>query len=111
MLKYANVKGYYTVGEVLHQVYQWIEKDVENPQIILVNAYECEPRLFKGYVFNKTNTYMPTEIIDGELEDINKIVGDVEIIKDFNLFNEKSLHAPNTTYKLIQSVEEGRNHA
>lgn len=36
---------------------------------------------------------------------IEELIGKVEIIKDFNLFNEKSMHASNTKYKLIEKEE------
>lgn len=77
------------MGEVQPHLYQWIEDvgqlDI-NPEIILINAYEREPIMYKGYLFQKTKEYMPIEATEEELKDVKKIIGEVKNIKNVNEF-------------------------
>jgi hypothetical protein len=89
MLKYAEIKGYNLYGEVSHHIYQWMEKVTEvAPKVIIINAYEGPAKLFKGFLFLKTLQYESVPVIEGELENAIKLIGEVEIIEDFNVFNE-----------------------
>ena len=89
MLKYAKIKGFRSLGEVSPHLYQWIEDVGQlgiNPEIILINAYEREPIMYKGYLFKNTKEYMPVEATEEELEDVKKCIGEVKNIKDVNEF-------------------------
>jgi hypothetical protein len=77
MIKYADVKGYKNLGEIqlFSHLYQFIELDNDTPMIILVHAYECDTQIFKGYVFNNTNTYKSIPLTNEELISIETYTG------------------------------------
>ena len=55
MIKYVNIKGYINRGEIypFSHYYQFIQNNDDTPIIILVHAYECETKVFKGYLFTE----------------------------------------------------------
>ena len=87
MIKYVDISGYTNLGEVqmFSHLYQFMEKDKEIPMTILVHAYECGTKIFKGYVFNKTATYKSVPLTEEELSKIEWATGKVEQLdfKDF----------------------------
>jgi len=96
MIKYSKVEGYKTLGEVgvFTHIYQWVEDVNENPIVIIINAYEGKPKVFKGYIYNKTKQYKSIPVKDNELLDIESYVDKIEqmdfrdFIKDTILDNE-----------------------
>lgn len=88
MIKYAEIAGYAGLGEVRPHIYQWIEVDVKEPNIIFVKTYDGPSILYKGRVFLDTFEYIPEKIKSNELEDLEKIIGKIGIVKNFNIFNE-----------------------
>lgn len=88
MIKYAEIAGYAGQGEVRPHIYQWVEVDVKEPNVIFVKAYDGPSILYKGKVFFNTREYIPEKIKGNELEDLEKIIGKIGIVKNFNIFNE-----------------------
>ena len=90
MIKYTNIKGYLNRGEIypFAHYYQFIQECVETPMIILIHAYECEPRAFKGYLFNTTKTFKSIPMTNEEFDAIEQATGKLtqvdfdELIKD-----------------------------
>lgn len=78
MIKYAEINGYKNLGEcgMFTHLYEWIEKDKETPLVIIVHAYECKPKVFKGYIFNEIEKFQDVPVIDGELSEVEKFVGE-----------------------------------
>jgi hypothetical protein len=87
MIKYAEIEGYINLGEVkiFSHVYQLIEKDKDTPMVILIHAYECSTKIFKGFIFNKNQTYESIPLTDAELSEIEKLTGKAEQV-DFKQF-------------------------
>jgi hypothetical protein len=83
MIKYAEIDGYENLGELqmFSHLYQFIEKDKETPMIILIHAYECDTKVFKGYVFNETQTYNSIPLNNNEIEEIEKYTGKLEQVQ------------------------------
>ena len=83
MVKYSKIKGYITNGaiEIFSHLYQWVEEAKDNPIIILIHAYDGEPTIFKGYIYNKTKQYKPVDILDKELEDVEICVGKLKVLE------------------------------
>lgn len=77
MIKYTNIKGYSNRGEIypFAHYYQFMQEGVETPMIILVHAYECETKVFKGYLFNKTKTFKSAPMTDEEIKAIEQATG------------------------------------
>lgn len=77
MIKYANLKGYKNLGEVqiFSHLYQFIESDKDRPMIILINAYESDAKIFKGFLYNLTSTYKSISITDEELNTLETYIG------------------------------------
>ena len=80
MIKYVDIDGYKNLGEVqlFSHLYQFIETEKDTPMTILVHAYECDTKIFKGYVFDKTKTYKSVRLTEGELETIEGATGKAE---------------------------------
>lgn len=87
MIKYADIKGYKNLGEIqlFSHLYQFIEIDKDTPMTILIHAYECDVKIFKGYVFNKTNTYKSISLTNEEITSIEPYVGKINQV-NFNEF-------------------------
>jgi hypothetical protein len=77
MIKYASIDGYKNLGEIelFSHLYQFMEKGKETPMTILIHAYECETKFFKGYVFNNTKTYKSIPLTELEIKEIEKYTG------------------------------------
>lgn len=77
MLKYLEIPGYSTIGELQYfsHVYQWIEATSDSPSIILVKAYEGQQKAFKGKVFHRTDTYMTLALTEAEKTAIESVIG------------------------------------
>lgn len=90
MIKYIDIPGFTNFQEVimLSHLYQSMEKNKETPMTILVHAYECDTKIFKGYVFSKTKTYENVSLTNDELKAIERAIGKaeqvsfIEVIKD-----------------------------
>ena len=57
----------------------------EIPITILVHAYECDTKIFKGYVFSKTSTYKSVPLTEEEISEIECATGKSEQV-DFQEF-------------------------
>lgn len=77
MIKYTNIKGYLNRGEIypFAHYYQFMQEGAETPITILVHAYECEPRAFKGYLFNTTKTFKSIPMTNEESDAIEQATG------------------------------------
>jgi hypothetical protein len=53
--------------------------------IILIHAYECKAKVFKGYMFHSTKTYQSIPLNEDEIKAIELYVGEAEQI-DFDKF-------------------------
>ena len=90
MIKYAEIEGYRNLGEIqmFSHVYQFIENVEENPKIILIHAYVGETKVFKGFLYDNSKTFKSVNLLDNEIEEIEKYCGDAtqidfdEIIKE-----------------------------
>ena len=90
MIKYANIKGYKNLGEkpMFSHVYQFLEDKEIKPMGIIVHAYVVSPaRVFKGYIFHKTQKYQNVDLTDEEKETINKFIGQAEQVDFLELVN------------------------
>lgn len=87
MIKYANIEGYNNLGEIqmFSHLYQFIERDKATPMIILIHAYECDTKVFKGYIFNSSQTYENIPLTDTEINQIEIYTGKLQQI-DFKEF-------------------------
>lgn len=85
MIKYTNVNGYSNRGEIypLTHYYQFMQEGVDSPMTILVHAYECEAKAFKGYLYNLTKTFKSIPMTNEEIGAIEKVTGKLTQI-DFN---------------------------
>lgn len=83
MMKYVEVKGYQGAGEVAPHLYQWIENDKDEPNIILVRAYDVETQLWSGKLFLNSSQalYEPITIDSDELKDVKVVESFKEFIK------------------------------
>lgn len=94
MIKYLDIEGYSNLGErsMFSHVYQWTEKNSVNPKIILINAFELgrKPKAFKGYLYHETKTFTSVPIIDGELSEIENLVGKIKEV-DFDMFIKNTI--------------------
>ena len=90
MIKYVNIKGYINRGEIypFSHYYQFIQNNDDAPIIILVHAYECETKVFKGYLFTNNKTFKSVPMVDEEIKEIEFATGKLtqvdfdEIIKE-----------------------------
>ena len=90
MIIYAEIEGYRNLGEIqmFSHVYQFIENVEENPKIILIHAYVGETKVFKGFLYDNSKTFKSVNLLDNEIEEIEKYCGDAtqidfdEIIKE-----------------------------
>jgi hypothetical protein len=87
MIKYVDISGYKNLGETqpFSHLYQFMEIGKETPATIIVHAYECDTKIFKGYVFNKTKTYKSVQLTEDELRAIEQATSKAEQI-DFPEF-------------------------
>lgn len=87
MIKYATIDGYKNFGEIsmFSHLYQFMQENKETPMTILIHAYECKPKVFKGYIFNKDKTYRSIPLENSEKKTIDNYVGDSEQV-EFNEF-------------------------
>jgi hypothetical protein len=87
MIKYVKIPGYTNLGEIqtFSHLYQFMENGKETPMTILVHAYECDTKIFKGYVFNKTGIYKSVPLTNDELSKIEQATGKAKQVdfKDF----------------------------
>jgi hypothetical protein len=89
MIKYLELEGYTNFGEVqmCSHVYQFRQKEVSCPIIILIYAY-AGSRIFKGLIFDKSKTYKTLQLTKTELTKIEEYTGKLkecdleEFIKD-----------------------------
>jgi hypothetical protein len=104
LIKYININGYNNLGEVglFSHLYEWIEKVDENPKVILINAYEGKPKVFKGYIYTKSNQYKSVPVETNELQEVINLVGEVEQ-KDFKEFIVSTL-LDNEYYNSFQLI-------
>ena len=79
MIKYAEIKDYKNVGEIqmFSHVYQFIENVEENPKIILIHAYVGETKVFKGFLYNKTKTFINVKLLGNEIKEIVQWCGNL----------------------------------
>ena len=77
MIKYAEIKGYKNIGEIqmFSHVYQFVENVEENPKIILIHAYVGETKVFKGFLYNKTKTFINVKLLESEMKKIERWCG------------------------------------
>lgn len=87
IVKYASIKGFKNLGEIHHHLYQWIEKDVDEPSIILLRAYDTSPKIWLGKLFNGSNTYINLDPSILDLKEVNDALGDVELVKDLKVLD------------------------
>lgn len=77
MIKYVEIDGYDNFGEVapFSHFYQFMQKDVGERRTILVHAYECDTKVFKGYLFHNSKTYKSVPLNDHEKSKIEGTTG------------------------------------
>jgi hypothetical protein len=82
MIKYVDIPGYKNLGEakMFSHLYQFIEDGKDTPMIILVHAYECDTKIFKGFAFLKTGTYKSVPLTEEEKLKIESATGEAEQI-------------------------------
>ena len=80
MIKYVDIPQYSNLGEaqLFSHLYQFMEKDKYVPMTILVHAYECATKIFKGFVFKKTCTYKSVLLTEEEKTKIEGATGEAE---------------------------------
>lgn len=86
MIKYAKIEGFFNAGEVgfMTHLYQWVEKNADEPMIILVRAYDTTMKIWQGYIYHVTETYINTKL-DKEILESNFFEG-VEVVEDLKEF-------------------------
>lgn len=95
MIKYVDIEGYNNRGEIMpySHVYQFLQTGTEKPLTIIVHAYECDTKAFKGYLFCASKTYQCVPLTVREKEEIEGVAGKLvevtfeDLIKD-TLFAE-----------------------
>lgn len=97
MIKYASIKEFKALGEAYigAHLYQWMREPMyesTNPTekygaVVLVRAYDIEPRVWVGYIFNGNDTYINgAQMQDGALDELVKILGPVKQCDDLKEF-------------------------
>lgn len=102
MIKYAEIEGYRNIGEInsFSHLYQFIENVEENPKIILIQAYECDAKVFKGFLYNNSKTFINIDLLDNEIEEIEKYCGDATQIDFDELIKETDFAEFYEDYKI-----------
>lgn len=105
MIKYAEIEGYRNLGEIqlFSHVYQFIENVEENPKIILIHAYECDTKVFKGFLYNKSGTFKSVELLENEIKKLENYCGKVTQV-DFDKIIKETEFAD--LYKNFKKQEE-----
>jgi len=77
MIKYAKIEKYKNIGEIkmFSHLYQFIEDVGNTPKIILIHAYECDTKVFKGFLYNKSKTFKSVNLLDNESAEIESCCG------------------------------------
>lgn len=102
MIKYVEIKGYQNLGEIMPHVYQWIEIESDLPSVILVSAYDGPAIVFKGKVLLNTLEYKPEKINDDELFELERLVGPLGKVRNFNIFNALTEVAPDVIFEEVK---------
>lgn len=105
MIKYLDLNGYTNLGMIAPHVYQFIEKDVQTPKVILVHAYECPAEAFKGFIFQGTKTFTFVPFETEELQKLEAYVGNCKVMKDFNEFTSSSVLG-NENYENVPGADD-----
>jgi hypothetical protein len=95
MIKYVDLEGYTNYGELVpfSHFYQFRQLNEDIPMIILVHAYECETKVFKGFLFNISKIYQIVPLTKDEKSKIESATGSLtevgfpDFIKD-TIFEE-----------------------
>ena len=105
MIKYAERKDYKNVGEIqmFSHVYQFFENVEENPKIILIHAYDCDTKVFKGFLYDKSKTFINVDLLENETKKIEGYCGRVTQV-GFDEFIKETQFAD--LYKDIKEQEE-----
>lgn len=92
MIKYMDLEGYRNLGELrmFSHLYMFREENKETPMIILIHAYECDAKVFKGYLFNKSKTFKTVELTNLEIEKLETYVGKLQQVS-FNAFIKETI--------------------
>lgn len=85
MIKYATIEGYRNIGEIqmFSHLYQFVENIEEEPKVILIHAYECDTKVFKGFLYNNSKTFKNVELLKNEIKEIESCCGKLTQV-DFN---------------------------
>ena len=105
MIKYAEIKDYKNVGEIqmFSHVYQFIENVEENPKIILIHAYAGDTKVFKGFLYNNSKTFINVDLSEEEIKLIEGYCGKVTQV-GFDEFIKETEFAD--LYKDFRKVEQ-----
>ena len=106
MIKYANIEGYNNLGEIqmFSHLYQFRERDKATPMIILIHAYECDTKVFKGYIFNSSQTYENIPLTDTEINQIEVYTGRI-LTEDFSLGRNTEKVEGVCVYDKLQQID------
>lgn len=90
MLKYTEIEDYRNIGEIqiFSHVYQFIENVEENPKIILIHAYECDAKVFKGFLYNNSRTFKSVDLSENEIEKLEEYCGKLTEVDFDDLIKE-----------------------
>lgn len=94
MIKYLNIENYKNIGEIgmFSHIYQFVEQNKESPMVILVNTYDGNNNIFKGYLFLESKTFSGVKLTEYEKNKIEEYTGELDEISFDKLIN-------NTIYK------------
>lgn len=76
------------MGEIqlFSHLYQFVEQNTETPMVILIQAYDIPTaKVFKGYLFGKSETYKNIELSEDEIQILKEYVGEFKNV-GFNEF-------------------------
>jgi hypothetical protein len=88
MIKYAEIPEFQATGETEFgsHLYTFREKEKQEPQIVLIRAYDVEPVLWCGLLFNSTKKIVNMPKRELDLTDVNNILGSVKRVDSFKEF-------------------------
>lgn len=90
MIKYANIKDFTRCGERGSHIYQWMETKASNPNgnriTIIIRAYDCESKLWVGYVLLGAQKTINLPGLKVDLTDVIKILGEIKRVTSFKDF-------------------------
>jgi hypothetical protein len=102
-----KLENYNNIGEVamFSHVYQFIEENKQTPIVILVNAYNGENNIFKGYLFNDSKTYKNESLTLYEKNKIEEYTGKLNEVGFAELIKNTVFKDEFTDYKERENKE------